>query len=109
MNPHHHHHHVPCAPLSRMCSLCYSAGDVDAARSYYSMSLQLKPMGNLRAAWGLALSSSNAAPPLAGGKAVGDDGSADVLNGIAVRKLKEEYAAANNALLLKVVSDWAGQ
>ncbi len=99
---------LPPPPLTHALSLCYSAGDLDAARSYYSMSLQLKPKGNLRAAWGLALATSQPAQAHTG-KAAADDAGMDALNGIAISKLKQEYAAANNALVLKVVCDWAGQ
>ena len=86
------------------CSLCYSAGDMDAARSYYSMSLQLKPTGNLRAIWGLALATSQSEPPLGAKDA---DADVDALNDIAVRKLIQEYDASKNPDLAKVVRGWA--
>jgi hypothetical protein len=91
---------------SHSFSLCFSAGDLEAARSYYSMSLQLKPKSNLRAAWGLALATSQ----LAAAPAVKEaDADVEALNGIAVTALCQEYDASKNSRLSEVVRGWAGR
>jgi hypothetical protein len=92
--------------FSHSSSVCYSAGDLEAARSYYSMSLQLKPKSNLRAAWGLALATSQ---PAALPAAKDTDAAVEALNGIAVRALGHEYDASKNARLSEVVRGWAGR
>jgi hypothetical protein len=77
---------------------------LDAARSYYSMSLQLKPNGNLRAVWGLALATSQC-EPLPGAKDA--DPELEALNEISVRNLTQEYEAAKNSRFAEVVRSWA--
>jgi hypothetical protein len=70
------------------------------------MSLQLKPHSNLRAAWGLALATSQlAAPP----PAKDTDADVEALNGIAVQALVQEYDASKNSRLSAVVRSWAGR
>ncbi len=96
--------HVPRP--SHSFSLCFSAGDLDAARSYYSMSLQLKPKSNMRAAWGLALATSQPAAAPAVKEA---DADVEALNGIAVAALCQEYDASKNSRLSEVVRGWAGR
>jgi hypothetical protein len=87
-------------------SLCYSADDLEAARSYYSMSLQLKPNGNLRAAWGLALATSHQQNAHA---SKDHDANVDALNAIAIRTLRQHYDAAQNTQLSQVVQGWASR
>jgi hypothetical protein len=95
-----------CNAFSPSYSLCYSADDLDAARSYYSMSLQLKPDGNLRAAWGLALATSHLAAAPASKE---QDANVEALNAIAVRTLGQQYGALKNTQLVQVVREWAGR
>jgi hypothetical protein len=68
------------------------------------MSLQLKPNGNLRAIWGLALATSQCEPPHAAKDA---DPELEQLNEIAVRKLAQEYEASKNSRLAQAVRSWA--
>ena len=70
------------------------------------MSLQLKPHSNLRAAWGLALATSQ---PVAAPAAKDTDADVEALNGIAVRALGQEYDASKNSRLSEVVRGWAGR
>jgi hypothetical protein len=68
------------------------------------MSVQLKPNGNLRAVWGLALSTSHCEPSPS---AKDSDPELEPLNEIAVRKLVLEYEVCKNVRLAEAVRCWA--
>jgi hypothetical protein len=70
------------------------------------MSLQLKPNGNLRAAWGLALATSHQQIAHANKE---HDANMDALNAIAIRTLGQQYDAAQNTQLSQVVQGWASR